>query len=74
MPTRLRPVALTIGVSLVAGCSLVTATRESSDAIGGSFRPLLLIAVAVIGLAPGGVAFLALRLAIVSAARAAAPR
>jgi hypothetical protein len=35
MPTRLRPVALTIGGSLVAGCSFVTTIRESSDAIGG---------------------------------------
>jgi hypothetical protein len=38
-------------------------------------RPWLLIAAAVIGLAAwGGVTFLAVRLAIVSAARAAAPR
>ena len=36
MPTRLRPVALTIGVSLVAGCSFVTTIREHTDAIGGS--------------------------------------
>jgi hypothetical protein len=36
MPTRLRPVALTIGVSLVAGGSFVTTIRENTDAIGGS--------------------------------------
>ena len=36
MPTRPRPVALTIGVSLVAGCSFVTTIRGNTDAIGGS--------------------------------------
>jgi hypothetical protein len=52
----------------------VTTIRERTDAIGDSLRPLLLIAVAVIGLALSSVTFLAVRLAIVSAARAAAPR
>jgi hypothetical protein len=36
IPTRLRPVALTIGASLVAGGSFVTTIRDNADAIGGS--------------------------------------
>ena len=36
MSTTLRPVTLTIGVSLVTGGSFVTTIRENTDAIGGS--------------------------------------